>query len=90
VTTLIWIARIIVLLLLIRLVLRLLFPRGLPRSRRDRASIERSGGTLVRDPHCGTYLPQSRAITAGTGASTVVFCSTACRDAWTTARRRPA
>ena len=44
--------------------------------------IERSGGTLVRDPQCGTYVPTESAITSGRGPNTVHFCSTTCRDAW--------
>jgi hypothetical protein len=51
VTILLWIVRILVLLLLIRMVLRLVFPRGLPARRTRGGSLERSGGSLVRDPH---------------------------------------
>ena len=49
-----------------------------------------SSGTLVRDPVCGTYLPQSRALTVGNGESTIYFCSAECRDAYTAASRRRA
>jgi YHS domain-containing protein len=89
-TALMWIVRILVILLLIRMVLRMLFPRGLQAPRGRRGPVERSGGTLVRDPQCGTYLPQSRALTVGSGASTLYFCSAECREAYTAAERRRA
>jgi YHS domain-containing protein len=89
-TTLMWIVRILVILLLIRMALRLLFPRGLKSPRPSRGPELRSGGTLVRDPHCGTYLPQSRALTTGSGESTLYFCSAECRDAYTSAARKHA
>ena len=83
-TVIIWIVRLLVLLLLIRLVMRLLFPppadvrRQVPRA----PAPERLGGALVRDPHCGTYIPKSSAVTTGSGASMLYFCSTECRDAF--------
>jgi hypothetical protein len=49
---------------------------------------ERVGGTLVRDPHCGTYIPQSKAIHVGQGSSALYFCSAACRDAYAAAHAR--
>jgi hypothetical protein len=48
---------------------------------------ERKGGTLVRDPNCGTYIPEARAITLGSGSHALHFCSAACRDAYTAAHR---
>jgi uncharacterized protein len=85
VAALIWIARAIVLLLILRFVLRLLFgsgaPVGRPQARRASGPVERAGGELVRDPHCGTYIPKSRAIAVGSGADVKYFCSTTCRDA---------
>jgi uncharacterized protein len=85
---LIWIVRVLVVLLLIRLVMRALgVTRGpaIPRPRpRD---VERSGGTLVQDPYCGTYLPQSRALSLGDGSNAKYFCSVACRDAYVAAPR---
>lgn len=42
-----------------------------------------SRGTLVRDPVCGTYVPQERALTARTASGgTAFFCSEACRSAY--------
>jgi hypothetical protein len=53
-----------------------------PQTKRPASPPERSGGTLVRDPQCGTYIPESRAIRVGSGDRTQYFCSTACRDAY--------
>ena len=93
-TAILWIVRILVILFLIRMVLRVLFPRGIqaPRAPRttSRGPVERSGGTLVRDPHCGTYIPESRALTVGSGESILYFCSAECRDAYTAAQRKRA
>ncbi|HEX7779674.1 MAG TPA: hypothetical protein VF424_10565 [Vicinamibacterales bacterium] len=80
---LIWIVRVLVVLLLIRLVLRALgVTRGAAIPRPRPRDVERSGGTLVQDPHCGTYLPQSRALAVSSGGDTKYFCSPACRDAY--------
>jgi YHS domain-containing protein len=86
-----WIIRIVGLLLLIRIVLRMLFPnrgaatragggfrRGRPASGRD----AKPGGELVRDPHCGTYVPKVRALAVAAGTETHYFCSATCRDAY--------
>jgi hypothetical protein len=43
---------------------------------------ERPGGTLVRDPECGTYVLQAHAVRLKSGAETLFFCSPACRDAY--------
>ncbi len=84
---LVWIVRILGLLLLVRVLLRLFFGDRVVPGRRgggapgglSRAS--KAGGELVRDPHCGTYVPKARAIAASTGSETRYFCSVACRDA---------
>jgi len=82
--------RVLVVLLIIRFVLRLIASarvgyRSVPRPPRPVG--ERTGGTLVRDPNCGTYIPESRAITLGNGSQAVHFCSAACRDAYAAAHR---
>jgi hypothetical protein len=46
---------------------------------------ERVGGALVRDPQCGTFVPESRSVTLGSGSKALHFCSTACRDKWVAA-----
>ena len=55
---LLWIVRILVVLFVLRLVLRAVTGTRAPASRRRQARI---GGSLVRDPQCGTYLPPARA-----------------------------
>lgn len=83
---LIWVLRIIVILFILRLLLHTLFPRQMQasrqRSRSPAGRRERIGGALVRDPHCGTYIPKSSAIVVGAGANATHFCSTKCRDAY--------
>jgi hypothetical protein len=83
--------RVLVVLLIVRLVLRLIASarvgyHSVP-PRPPRPVVERKGGTLVRDPNCGTYIPESRAITTGTGSHALHFCSAACRDAYAAAHR---
>jgi hypothetical protein len=46
---------------------------------------ERVGGQLVRDPQCGTYVPESRAIKVTVGATIRHFCSDKCRQEYTAA-----
>lgn len=86
---LLWILRVLVVLFVLRLVLRAVFPRGLaapgPRSGPRRRRTERIGGELVRDPQCGTYIPKDRAVVAGTGSKALYFCSTTCRDTYLSA-----
>jgi len=73
----------LVLFFVIRLILRLFSGRRSVTTRRPPAQTpERSGGTLVRDPQCGTYVPESRAIRVGSGDKALYFCSAACRDAY--------
>ena len=76
------------LLLVIRLIVRGLYSviGGSARCRgRSERVPERAGGALVRDPQCGTYIPESRALVLGRGPDALHFCSTTCRDAWTAA-----
>jgi YHS domain-containing protein len=92
---LLWILRVIVVLFVLRLLLRALFPRGIgapadPRRARSGrharpGRTERIGGELVRDPQCGTYVPKARAVVAGSGAKALYFCSTTCRDTYLSA-----
>jgi hypothetical protein len=77
----------IVLFLIVRMAMRLLSGgRGLRTGGRTQApnvrSPERAGGHLVRDPHCGTFVAPSSAVPLRSGAETLYFCSTSCRDAY--------
>jgi YHS domain-containing protein len=89
----VWIARSLIFLLLLRIVLSLLFGSARPGPRQTRPGAgpapapERVGGELVRDPNCGTYIPKTSAIVQGSGADVKYFCSTKCRDEYDTKRR---
>jgi len=77
-----WAIRILVLMLVARYVLQAVFGRrSVPVRRQSSGAAERVGGTLVRCARCGTYVPETGAITIGRGAEH--FCSAACRDKWT-------
>ena len=77
-----WIVRVLVILMILRIVSRWIWPLPPRQTGRVKARTrERLGGRLVRDPHCGTYLPVERAIRVGSGDAALHFCSTACRDA---------
>ena len=81
-----WLFDLLVLWLIVRAISRLFVsrPAAPPRARPRQATkpVERLGGTLVRDPQCGTYIPEARAIRVGTGDHVQFFCSTTCRDAY--------
>jgi hypothetical protein len=87
-----WLLRAILLTILINLILRLILPsRRTPRAGPAQPSpgprsVERTGGTLVRDPNCGTYIPESRAIRVGSGTAIQFFCSEECRAAYASAK----
>ena len=93
-TILIWVFRALVILIVLRLVMRFIgavvagasAPRQTPQTS-PATRPERLGGTLVRDPQCGTFVPQVKALSSGSGDSAVFFCSTNCRDAWVAAHR---
>jgi hypothetical protein len=76
---LMWGLRLLVVLLVLRMVFRAFAGRrSVPTHARPRI-----GGTLVRDPQCGTYLPPDRALTLTTANGVIHFCSPGCRDTWT-------
>jgi uncharacterized protein len=81
-----WIIRVLAILFLVRLVLRFFagIARGAssPAPGQSRKPATREGGHLVRDPHCGTYVPIGRALRDGSGEAAAYFCSEACRQAW--------
>ena len=81
---LVWLARICLVLMLVRLVLRFAAGlvrglRGEPRGGRARA---RTGAALdlVRDPVCGTYVPREGALRGRIKGQEAFFCSPGCRD----------
>jgi YHS domain-containing protein len=76
-----WIIRSLALAFVARLILRaVLGSRGSVRGRQAARKVERAGGTLERDPQCGTYVPRTAAVTARAGGRTLYFCSASCRD----------
>jgi uncharacterized protein len=85
-----WVVQVLVILFLVRLALRMIGGMrrrsGAGPARRSPTPPERIGGTLVRDPQCGTHIPKDRAVVHGRGDATQYFCSTTCRDAWLAAQ----
>jgi YHS domain-containing protein len=83
-----WLLEAVVIIMVVRAVMRLFGGRKPAQSARTDGSPfqqktpERIGGTLVRDPHCGTYIPESRAIRVTNDGETRYFCSAECRDAF--------
>ena len=79
-----WLIEALGVFVLFRTVMRLFGARGAaPRRPSAPQPLERAGGTLMRDPHCGTYVPASRALQVRSGQATLYFCSATCRDAFT-------
>jgi hypothetical protein len=87
---LVWAFRVLIIMFIVRLVLRTIFPRRAGRTRPQPAErvAERAGGALVRDPQCGTYIPQAGAISAKGADGAVFFCSDRCRDQWLASKGR--
>lgn len=56
-------------------------------SGRQRKRPEESGGEMVQDPVCETYIPKSRAIEKKVNGQMVYFCSQQCVDAFEQKRR---
>jgi YHS domain-containing protein len=44
--------------------------------------VPQKGARMVRDPVCGTFVVQSRALAADRGGQTAWFCSENCRRQW--------
>lgn len=72
---------------MISAVLRI-FRVGAPSTESSTKRPEKSAGgeTMVKDPECGTYLPQGDALRARIDGREEFFCSETCRDAY---RSRP-
>lgn len=52
------------------------------RDRDGRRRVPKSGTKMVKDPVCGTYVVQERALSASSGGETAWFCSRECQQAW--------
>ena len=86
-----WLIRLLLFLLLITMLLRAGYrllegviegATGRPARRPARGGVPRKGAQMVRDPVCGTFVVQSRALTAVRGGQTAWFCSDECRRRW--------
>ena len=55
---------------------------GASGSSRRSGRVPQKGAHMVRDPVCGTFVVQSRALTADRGGQTAWFCSESCRRQW--------
>jgi YHS domain-containing protein len=83
-----WLLRLFLIALLLSLVLRSIyrFLEGVvdgatgSRARADRSRPQ--VGHMVKDPVCGTYVVQGRALTAARGHETAWFCSPQCQRRW--------
>jgi YHS domain-containing protein len=88
-----WLIRILLVLLLVvllvragwRLVLGVL--EGATGEGRRQARSKRGSSHMVRDPVCGTFVVQSRALSAFSAGETAWFCSEACRRRWEAGHR---
>ena len=80
--------RLVLFLLLIlflgRAVLRLLVGvvEGARGAAPGRTRVPRRGARMVRDPICGTFVVQSRALSADSRGEVAWFCSEDCRGQW--------
>ena len=84
-----WLIRLLVLMVVVRLVWKLL--TGFAQGATTRAPVSPSTGVkLVRDPVCGTYVDQTRALTARRRGAEHYFCSADCRAAFLEGRGTPA
>lgn len=85
----VWLIRLLLLSLLVVLVLRAVWRLigGIAEGASASApGVPRRGTQMVRDPVCGTFVVQSRALSATAGGETAWFCSDACRRQWQDAR----
>ncbi len=77
----VWLIRALVLMLLVRLVWRFLGGVVQGAASRPQAPLAK-GLPLVRDPVCGTFVDQARALTLRRKGETHFFCSENCRTAF--------
>jgi YHS domain-containing protein len=80
--------RLLLILFVIALVVRSLWRflegvvEGASGSPRRPGRVPQKSARMVRDPVCGTFVVQSRALTADRGGQTAWFCSEDCRRRW--------
>jgi YHS domain-containing protein len=79
-----WLIRLILILLLLMLVIRAVWRLvgGIVEGASARRGVPQRGTRMVRDPVCGTFVVQSRALTATAGGETAWFCSNECLTRW--------
>jgi len=85
-----WLIRLLLIFLLITLLLRAVWRLigGIAEGASGSApGVPRRGTQMVRDPVCGTFVVQARALSASAAGETAWFCSDACRQRWQAARR---
>jgi YHS domain-containing protein len=84
-----WLIRALLIFLLVMLVVRAawrLLGGILEGASRGNSRVPERGSRMVRDPVCGTFVVQSRALTATARGETAWFCSEDCRGRWTADR----
>jgi YHS domain-containing protein len=85
-----WILRLVLFMLLITVVLRSAYRflygviegAGMDSPRVSQRRRTQVTGHMVKDPVCGTYVVQGRAVTAVRNGETAWFCSAECQRAW--------
>ena len=85
-----WLIRAILILLLVMFVLRAvwrLIGGVVEGASRGSSGVPERGTQMVRDPVCGTFVVQSRALSATARGETAWFCSEDCRRRWASERR---
>ena len=75
-----WLIRFLVVMLLVRLVWK--FLGGVVQGAARPQGTPAKGLPLARDPVCGVYVDQTRALTARRKGETHYFCSESCRTAF--------
>ncbi len=79
-----WLIRLLLILLLLMLVIRAVWRLvgGIVEGASSRSRVPQRGTRMVRDPVCGTFVVQSRALTATAAGETAWFCSNECLTRW--------
>ena len=63
-----------------RLFKALVLPQKSTRRTRGEEGLTEIDDVMVKDPFCGTYFPQQKAVKGVLKGKTYYFCSTECRD----------